>query len=110
LIKAAAPVVVSRRLCRVAGRGGAGEQPDIPDRERGAPGMCRVAATCVHDPTPGERPGGRSDSNSVAGCGLTWEALHGTRAGRTGASVEKFLLRDHAPLQREVSWEVAAKK
>ena len=110
LIKAAAPVVVSRRLYRVAGRGGAGERPDIPERERSDPGMCRAAATCVHDPTPGERPGGRRDSNSVAGCGLTWEALHGTWAGRTRESVEKFLLRDHAPLQREVSWEVVAKK
>jgi hypothetical protein len=51
---------------------------------------CRVIATCVRDPGPGERPDGRRRSSSVPGCGSTFAVVHGTLAGRTRESKKNF--------------------
>lgn len=92
----------------LAGRGGAPGRPGIPARGGVGPQRCHAVATCFPDRARAEPPGGRWSSSRLPGYGPTYRAVHGTRAGCTTAAAKKFLLRDHAPPQRQAVSEVGA--
>jgi hypothetical protein len=74
----------------VACGGDGRERPGIPACVLGGPGRCHAVATCVHDPVPGQPPGGRHRRSRLPGCAPTSGPVHSTPAGRTTAAGKNF--------------------